>query len=165
MKYYESSTRFRVAGDFNLPKGIYYINWEIDEERFTSQTPYQYDPPVKTLVEARTDTKAIITIASIPLLVINSTSIPIAVSTNNAPYTDVAVRISLETSVTGVSISPEKVEFLPNINTRNFEITISSEYVGTAETSYILNFEVIGTNAASYSEISPVSFSINQTNS
>jgi len=65
MYHLEHSINFRLAAAIDIPQGLYYINWTIDETRFDGATDNIYDPPVKTLVEVYPRSKASFTIEPI----------------------------------------------------------------------------------------------------
>lgn len=45
----QNQTKFRLTN--NLSHGIYFINWQIEEEVFERGSSYSYNPPVSTLLE------------------------------------------------------------------------------------------------------------------
>jgi uncharacterized protein (UPF0128 family) len=65
MYHLEYSINFRLAAAIDLPQGLYYIDWTIDETSFDGTTENVYDPPVKTLVEVYSKSKASFVIETI----------------------------------------------------------------------------------------------------
>lgn len=60
MYHLENSTQFRVGASALLSVGYYYVNWEIDEEHYSSEHTDLYNAPVKTLLEVTDNFKDVL---------------------------------------------------------------------------------------------------------
>lgn len=87
MYHGQSQISFQVSASINTVRGIYYIDWDIDEELQETLTDNQYDIPVKTLVEVAPKFKVGVSVASIGQLYVGDSSHYISVDIEYAPHT------------------------------------------------------------------------------
>jgi hypothetical protein len=148
----ETAIHFRVAADKNIPKGLYYISWNVEEGLHSATQEKQYSLPAITLIEVPAKTKAVytFTIADVPPVAINGTSIPIRISTPNAPHTAVSINIGLRNAPTTVSISPAVLTFKPDLNTLYFYIHVSKDHDETRDPAVEVTFTLSGVNAEAF---------------
>jgi hypothetical protein len=148
----QQSVNFRVATAADTSKGLYYIDWTIDET-----TGHTYSRPVRTLVEvaAKTRHKFSIQVPALPSVPRGSTSLPISLSVTNAPATNVTVIIIPATP--GISAAPSQLVFSPGVNEASFQISVPSRVaVSTSEVWFSLS----GADAEAYSIASSTSLAI-----
>jgi hypothetical protein len=155
------SCNFRVAAKIDLSKGLYYIDWSLEETRESSLGDDAYNRPVKTLVEVvgKTAQKFKFAVSAIPAVAKGTLSAPLKISVANAPATKVNIAISVTGTPVGVSVSPSSVTFSPDVNQAYFQISVDS----TANVTSTINsvaFVLTGTDADVYSIDATVSFSI-----
>jgi hypothetical protein len=144
---------FRIAVAKSTPKGLYYVQWKVDEVRQTGVQISPYDPLAQTLVEvvSASSSKYACQIAPIPLVQRGVPSMPIAISITNAPHSDLTVVIAILNEPANVSIQPSSLTFLQDINSLSFQIVVSEDYDMLTGASVVLTFNLTGTNAYLYS--------------
>jgi hypothetical protein len=93
---------FRVQATKSISAGDYKIRWETDGDdgRFPIYAPLE-----DLVLKVSADKKASISVATIPALPEGSTSIPIQISTKNAPVDGLTVSVAVKDSITGVTVS------------------------------------------------------------
>jgi hypothetical protein len=155
------SLNFRVAAKVDLGKGLYYIDWTIEESKEDGLTENAYNRPVKTLVEvvAKTSKKYKFAVASIPAISKRGKSAPIKISIDNAPASDVIITLSITGTPSGVSVSPSTITFSPNVNSAYFQVSVASKAKLTSSTNTVA-FALSGTDADVYSIDATVSFTV-----
>lgn len=125
---------FRVGADINLSKGIYYINWQIEEEGHSANsTVKQYHQPAKTQVEvvAKTTNKWAFTVEGFTggNTYKGTYSPDIGISVSNSPFSDVTVGLSLLGGTNEhVVFEPQSLIFGPEDSVKYFRIKIDSAY-------------------------------------
>ena len=151
---------FRVGASIDMAKGLYYINWNMNEQHQEGSKHYHYHPPVKTLVEvvAKTPGRHSISVEQDSNITfqVGYTSPPIRLSVANSPASDVTVNLTSSTS--GITVNPLSVVFTPDVNERYFEITIESSVQDSTE-SHSINFNLSGTDAEVYNIVTAYTFS------
>jgi hypothetical protein len=156
------SLLFRVAAKASLGKGLYYIDWTIEEFKEDGLIDNAYNRPVKTLVEVvgKTSMKYKFAVSTIPAVAKGGKSTPVKISIDNAPSSDVIISISGSSS--DVSISPAAVTFSLDVNFAYFQISVASN---SNLTSASVAFALSGTDAAVYSIDAAFSFAVLETSS
>lgn len=142
-----------MQADISLPKGVYYINWNIQEEHFEGLTESYYDPPVKTLIEVSSIVKAKFIIDSIGTVIIGQSSRPISISTENPPNEYVKLKLTLGNPSEYIDIYPPEIEFTNKSIKMYFKISISDDMPSEEINPNTLNIEISGTDAQAYSVI------------
>jgi len=153
------SLTFRVAAAIDLPKGLYYIEWKL-KENSEADRPALYSPPVNTLVEVthKSTLNVRFSVAAIPAIVRGSMSMPIKVSTANAPHHDCTVAISSPSLL--VTAAPRVLVFSADVNERYFQVQIAEDYsLGNVQSVW---FALVGVDCAAFSIISAVNFTITE---
>jgi len=155
---------FRVAASIDLAKGLYYIDWEVEETKQDGTNRDHYHVPVKTLIEVVPKTakkykfKLDQLAQSIPR---GSNSPPIRISIDNAPANEVVVNLSPTAgSAAGISVRPSTVTFTKDVNERYFEVVIEGGFDLTSTTTQSVTFLLSGEDSEVYDIDSPYSFTI-----
>lgn len=143
-----------MSASSTLAKGLYYINWESDEAKQPGVNDNWYIAPVSLLVEVcEGDEETVaINLATIPTLYKGYTSIPIKVSLDQAPASDLTISLSFGAVSTGISVTPSLLVFEPDTDELYFEITVLASY-DSIQASPALSLSLSGTDSSSY--ISP----------
>jgi len=163
---------FRVGADITLAKGIYYINWSVEETQYDNSSDSSvaaYHEPTKTMVEvvAKKNNKyQFTTNAPAGLNVPKGTyTADITVSVSNSPYADVTLDLALSTATAdaNVVISPNQLVFEKDVTMKSFRIQVTSDYVVTGNTNTkVLEFTATGTDADVFTAPSNVSFTVGE---
>lgn len=163
---------FRVGADITLAKGIYYINWSVEETRYDNSADSSvatYHEPTKTMVEvvAKKNNKYQFTTNSPAGLNVpkGTYTTDITVSVSNAPYADVTLDLALSTATAdaNVVISPNQLVFEKDVTEKSFRIQVTSDYVVTGNTNTkVLEFTATGTDADVFTAPSNVSFTVSE---
>jgi hypothetical protein len=157
----EYSLNFRVAAKVDLGKGLYYIDWTIDESLENGLTENAYNRPVKTLVEvvAKTSKKYKFAVSTIPAIYKRGKSAPIKISIDNAPASNVIITLSITGTLSGVSVSPSSITFSPNVNSAYFQVSVASTANPSSSTNTV-SLALSGTDADVYSIDATVPFTV-----
>lgn len=151
---------FRVGASINTPTGLYYIDWNIDEERQDSLKTNQYDPPAKTLVEVAGVSKIGFQVPALEQINPGTTSQPYAITLTNPPHTSVFVDISVATNTDKVKIKPESLEYVFDQDTRYFVVSVDEDYTLGESNTITLRLKLRGTDASAYTISETLSFEI-----
>jgi hypothetical protein len=148
----QQSIGFRVAAAADISKGLYYIDWTIEET--TGQT---YSRPVRTLVEvaAKTPHKYKFQVPALSSVPRGSTSLLFSVTVSNAPANNVTITITSATP--GISVAPSVLVFSPGVNDASFQISVSSSVAVSSDEVW---FSLSGGDADVYSIDSSAIFAI-----
>lgn len=157
--FYQKTTEisFKVGADISLVKGLYYIDWTIEETaQATSVTSKQYYKPTKTLVEV----VAAKTSNQFPFIVnsfsgqdaFKGTRTPnIEIKIDNSPFSDVTVTPSLDGgNNSNVIFHPSALTFRSIDTTKYFQIEVTKDYDTSVGTQQIVKFVLSGTDAIIY---------------
>ena len=160
----EWTIHFRVSADKTLTKGLYYVNWKVDEGRQPGVEHPVYDLPPVTLLEVAELTVGVVPfqIAAILPLAIGFSQAPVKVALANPPDKDVTLHIQLDSNLTTVLISPSSLTFYPNLDYQYFNITVLPTHDYLLYPTQTLLFSISGTNAEAYSVVSSIEFSITE---
>jgi len=153
---------FRVAVAGSTPKGLYYVQWKVEEIKQTGVRISPYDPPAQTLLEVVPASKGkyAFQLTPIPLVQRGLSSMPITISTPNAPHSDVTISIGILNEPANVSVQPASLTFLQDINSLTFQVLVSEDYDMLTGATVVLTFNLTGTNANLYSVSSTVTVEI-----
>ena len=166
MFHRQKQISFNLGAAINLDKGVYYIDWEIDETRQNSQSANQYDPPPKTLVEVYTESKARLEVDLVPEVLVGSKSRPVRIWTLNPPHTSVTLTLSLTVPSDNITLTPSNLTFRTDDTEKFFQISVSEDYDITTETnSKTIQLLLSGTDAGAYNDISAITLALTTTNS
>ena len=161
----QTSINFKITADLNITKGLYYIDWAVDELPQSGYTE-RYNPPPKTLVEipALTEKKYHVSVAQLVYAVPHGeTSVPIIVSIPNAPASDIKVSLSVvQGDNVGILLTPSELEFGPGETEKSFIITVEASYNMSTIRSQNLSLSLSGTDSVVYSIDSTYTFSITE---
>ena len=158
------SARFRVAAATGLAKGLYLIDWKVVETPQAGVTEALYTPLPSTVVEVYPPSNGQfqIQIASIPIVLVGYSSVPIKVTCPNSPQSDLTVSLSILTSPPYLTLSPASLTFSPDINELYFQIQVGNEFSISSGSLLSLVLTLSGTDAAAYSVTSPIKFPVGQ---
>lgn len=128
------SIKFRVSAKTGTSPGLYYIDWATEEVTQAGISVNRYNAPVSILVEVGCnsdgDSTASITVGTIPSIYKGYTSIPISVTLEHAPATDLTLSFSFG-ALSGISTNPTSLTFGPDEDIAYFEIVVASTYEST----------------------------------
>jgi hypothetical protein len=147
-----NSINFRVSAKTGTSAGIYYIDWSTTEVLQPGVTTNRYIAPVSILVEVGCnggETTTTITVAAIPSLYKGYNSIPISITLEQAPASDVTVSMAFGSTSSGISVNPASITFGPDHATAYFQVIVSSSYDNT-QTAPQLSFTLSGSDIKSY---------------
>lgn len=147
IKQGEDHLVYRISAAADIASGIYYIDWDLTETKFTGISTNHYTAPVSTLVEVCDADILTVSIADIPSLYKGYDSIPIKVSVAKAPDTQLIVTPTLSVT-TNISVNPTKLTFGPDITELYFEISVNSTYESAVAPT--LTLVLSGTDSAFY---------------
>ena len=154
----EWEINFRVAAAATMNKGLYYITWALTETKQPQVTEGFYSPPPNTLVEVPAYKAHIyaFSVDTVNAISVGTTSLPVRVRVNNAPHADVAVTLEVLSPYNDtVSVSPTTLEYVPDLNSLYFTITVTADHDFEHLPQARISLKLSGTNADQYS-ISPV---------
>lgn len=157
---------FKVGADINLAKGVYYIDWKINEDGQTSTgLTDHYQRPVKTRVEVveKTTDKYTFVADSFSTPAYVGTSTPsMSVHVSNAPYADVTVKLELkDKDQTDIKFTPDSLVFAPGVTELFYRVEIASTYDTSKANSAKIVFTIAGTDAEVFAAPGELSFNIN----
>lgn len=160
----EWTLNFRVSADLSLAKGLYYINWKVDEARQPGVEHPVYDLPPVTLLEVAARTPGIVPvqIANILPIAVGTSGTPVKVSLSNPPHTDVTLNITLNSNLTTILISPRTLTFRPDLDFQYFNITVLLTHDYVLYPTQTLNFTLTGTDAEAYSVVQSQTFRLTE---
>ena len=148
----DTSVPFRVSVGIDQPLGLNYISWTIDETTQDSSLGI-YTAPVKTRVEVYQG-KVKVTVGKIPDIALGSTSLPISVSVDYSPHTELIVAIL--TSEANLTVNPSTLTFTQGVNTLYYQIEVSENFTSS---SFSITYELSGTDVEAY-EIQTSTFKV-----
>ena len=153
-KFYtgDTSVPFRVSAAIDQPYGLNYISWSIDETTQDASLGI-YTAPVKTRVEVYQG-KAKVTVGKIPDIAVGFTSLPISVSVDYSPHTELIVAIL--TSEANLTVYPSTLTFTRGLNTLYYQIEVSENFTSSSLT---ITYELSGTDVEAY-EIQASTFKV-----
>lgn len=164
----DSEIWFKVGAAINTPKGIYYLNWKIEEvpnesSDATADTTH-YTAPPKTrveVVEKGTNNEKKFNVVALADTLKKGTKSPyIKVSVSNAPFTDVTVKLSLaSTDTTTVKFSPESLIFNSSDTEKYFQIEVTADY-DLSKPNQTVNWELAGTDKEAFQAPGPMTVDI-----
>jgi len=160
----EWTLNFRVSADLSLSKGLYYINWKVDEARQPGVEHPVYDLPPVTLLEVAARTVGIIPfqIATILPIAVGTSGAPVKVSLTNPPHTEVTLTITLNSNLTTVDISPATLTFRPDLDYQYFNVTVLDSHDYLLYPTQTLLFTLSGVEAEAYSVVQSQTFRITE---
>lgn len=160
-----STVRFRVAAAAGLAKGLYLVDWKVTEITQPGVSESLYTPLPSTTVEVYQPSSGQfpIQVASIPIVLVGYSSVPIRVTCLNAPHSDLIVTLSILTSPPYLTLSPAVLTFTPDVNELFFQIQVGLEFSTSSSGSLLsLVLALSGTDAGAYSVVSPIKFPVGQ---
>lgn len=104
--------------------------YDIGQTDLTLALRNQYDPPAKTLIEVGALVKSTFTASIIDPIPIGRTSVPIKITTETPPHTNITISISLPNpSLSKFEIHPNKLTFTYDVSSRYFTIKVPEDFV------------------------------------
>ena len=134
---------FRVSIPYNTENTEYIILWEI----IGDITPPFYTPILKSIFTVNKKTLMAIDIENIMPIPQGFSSLPVYVTLEAGPNSDLTVHLSLSGNVTGIQLSSAQLLFNASMYQLNFTIQVQSSV--TVSSSKIL-LQISGTNAEAY---------------
>lgn len=163
----ETSIAMRVGADVTLSKGLYYIDWTIEEtsQSTTVANSAQYHQPVRTLVEvvAAVNNKWTFSVQGFANGTVNqgTKSPDIGVSVSNAPFADVAIALALSGGANeNIIMHPASLTFGPTDTIKYFKIEVTSAYDISTASQQIITFTGSGTDSAVFAMPGNLTFNI-----
>lgn len=163
----ETNIAMRVGADVTLSKGLYYIDWSIEEtsQSSTVANAAQYHQPVRTLVEvvAAVNNKWTFAVQGFANGTVNqgTKSPDIGVSVSNAPFADVAIALALSGGANeNIIMHPSSLTFGPQDTMKYFKIEVTSDYDISTASQQIITFTGSGTDSAVFAMPGNLTFNI-----
>lgn len=157
---------FRVGAGISLAKGIYYINWAIEETSYSANSAtIHYHQPAKTMVEvvAKTTNKFAFVVDSFTggKVYVGTYSPDISVSISNSPFTDVSVKLALSGGADpNIVFEPASLSFGPLDHKKSFRIKVESAYDLTKANPQTIVFTTDGTDAVVFAAPANLAFNV-----
>jgi hypothetical protein len=151
----QSSLPFRVSTAIDQEEGLNFITWNLTENTLDGSSDI-YTAPVKTRVEVFTG-KVKVNIGKITDIRVGSVSLPVSVSVDYSPHTELIVAI--QTSEANLTVTPTTLLFTRGDNKLFYQIEISENFTSSTSNSITISYELSGTDASAY-EIQPSTFKV-----
>jgi hypothetical protein len=124
---YTRATVFRVSANKNIDPGEYTIKWKTTGD----SEPATYSPMEDTVITVLNNKVVSFQIDDIPEMPAGSTSVPIKVSTPNAPDSGVQVTVGTKGGTGTIEVTPKELRFAKNEWERTFVIEVEDNFNAT----------------------------------
>ena len=150
-----TSISFRVSTSIDSPNSLNYIQWVLQEVSLDGLVSPAYISPATTLVEVYDNNLISFALGTINDMSLNTTSLPIKITTVNSPDIQLTVSLSLlDPNMKGIEFNPSVLLFTRDVNDLYFTIYANSTvFSGALGKSIYIFFTSTGTDSARFSTL------------
>ncbi|CAG9324854.1 unnamed protein product [Blepharisma stoltei] len=140
----DTSASFRVSIPSDTEDTEYAISWTTTGD----YTPPFYSQILVSTFNVSKDISVAITPEEIMPIPLGGSSFPIKIVLQSAPDSDITIQLTIDSSITGITLSANSLTYKAEVYDQNFTISVSST---VTVKNCTVHYSVSGTNADSYS--------------